>query len=80
MRWFKKKPDPVSEKAKALEQEIEALQEQIRHLSEQAASPQPRFRSSTLPGGETPKTSPPEGDRGGRGPGLPHTILNRKRQ
>lgn len=39
MGLFKKKPDPVSERAKALDDKIAALQAQIQKLSEEAASP-----------------------------------------
>lgn len=41
MGLFKKKPDPVSERAKALDEKIAALQEEIQKLSEQASSPPP---------------------------------------
>jgi cell division protein FtsB len=51
MGLFQKKHDPISEKARALTAQIEALEAQIKHLSSEAASPQPRFRSSTAPGG-----------------------------
>ena len=49
MGFFRKKNDPISEKARALNQQIEALETEIKRLSEEAAQPQPRFRSSTLP-------------------------------
>jgi hypothetical protein len=49
MGFFRKKNDPISEKARALNQQIEALEAEIKRLSEEAASPQPRFRSSTMP-------------------------------
>lgn len=51
MGLFQKKNDPISEKARALTAQIEALESQIKQLSTEAASPQPRFRSSTAPGG-----------------------------
>lgn len=51
MGLFQKKHDPISEKARALTAQIEALESQIKQLSTEAASPQPRFRSSTAPGG-----------------------------
>lgn len=49
MGFFQKKHDPISEKAQALNQQIQALESEIRRLSAEAASPQPRFRSSTQP-------------------------------
>jgi hypothetical protein len=49
MGFFRKKNDPISEKARALNEQIEALEAEIRRLSEEAAQPQPRFRSSTIP-------------------------------
>lgn len=58
MGLFQKKNDPISEKARALTAQIEALESQIKHLSNEAANPQPRFRSSTAPGGLA--TRPPE--------------------
>lgn len=49
MGFFRKKHDPISEKAQALNAQIETLQAQIKKLEEEASAPQPRFRSSTLP-------------------------------
>jgi len=49
MAFFRKKHDPISEKAQALNAQIETLQAQIKKLEDEAAAPQPRFRSSTLP-------------------------------
>ena len=49
MGFFRKKNDPISEKARALNQQIEALEAEIKRLSDEAAQPQPRFRSSTVP-------------------------------
>jgi len=49
MGFFRKKNDPISEKARALNDQIEALEAEIKRLSEEAAQPQPRFRSSTVP-------------------------------
>ena len=51
MGLFNKKRDPISEKARALEDEIKKLEAEITKLSEEATKPHPRFRSSTLPGG-----------------------------
>jgi hypothetical protein len=49
MGFFRKKRDPISEKAQALNAQIETLQAQIKKLEVEAAAPQPRFRSSALP-------------------------------
>lgn len=54
MGLFKKKPDPISDRAQQLTGQIEALEAQIRQLSEQAAQPHPRLRSTTRPGGPAP--------------------------
>ena len=56
MGWLalKRKRDPISERARALNSEIAALEEQIKKLHTQAAQqPQPRLRSTTLPHGQT---------------------------
>src|SRR3569623_1543329 len=55
MAWFKKKPDPISDRARALNEEIAALESQIQHLNEhKAQSPPPaRLRSTAIPHGET---------------------------
>lgn len=55
MAWFKKKPDPISDRARALNDEIAALEEQIQQLSEQREpSPPPaKLRSTAIPHGET---------------------------
>ena len=58
MAWFNKKRDPVSEKARALEQQIQALESQIQKLSEAASSPPPKFRSSALPRGRAEMALP----------------------
>jgi len=52
MAWFKKrKADPISERARALNDEIAALEEQIRRLDSQAGHnpSQPRLRSTAVP-------------------------------
>lgn len=51
MGLFRKKHDPISEKAQALNKQIEALEAEIQKLSEEAEKPQPRFRSSAMPRG-----------------------------
>ncbi|HEY1489433.1 MAG TPA: hypothetical protein VGF90_00220 [Verrucomicrobiae bacterium] len=55
MAWFKKKPDPISDRARALNEEIAALESQIQQLSEQREpSPPPaKLRSTAIPHGET---------------------------
>lgn len=58
MGLFKKKPDPISDRAQQLTGQIEALEAQIRQLSEQAAQPHPRLRSTTRPGGPAPTPLP----------------------
>jgi len=57
MGWFRKKADPISERAKALNAEIAALETRIKKLNAQTpgASPAPRLRSATLP---TPPSAP----------------------
>lgn len=54
MGVFRKKRDPISERARALTEQIEALEEQIKHLAAEAESPHPKFRSSAVPRGSTP--------------------------
>lgn len=63
MGWFKKKRDPISEKARALEQEIQALEAQIQQLAADATRPQPRFRSSAMPGSSAPASASPIAER-----------------
>src|SRR6185503_4170934 len=55
MAWFKKKPDPISDRARALNEEIAALEAQIQQINEQKAqSPPPaKLRSTAIPHGET---------------------------
>src|SRR4051794_24668076 len=63
MGLFQKNRDPISEKARALNEQIKALESQIKDLSAEAAQPQPRFRSTTGPRGFSisapPKREPP---------------------
>lgn len=56
MGLFQKKHDPISEKARALTAQIEALEAQIKQLSIGGTATQPRFRSSTAPGGAAPRS------------------------
>jgi len=51
MAWFRKKPDPISDRARALNDEIARLESQIQRLGAQTqrSQPQPRLRSTALP-------------------------------
>jgi len=53
MGWFKKKADPISDRARALSDEIAALEAQIKKLDSKlgSAPPAPRLRSTALPHG-----------------------------
>src|SRR5664280_217220 len=54
MAFSKKKPDPISDKAHALNDQIAALEAEIKKLDTQLQRPpEPRFRSTALPFGET---------------------------
>jgi hypothetical protein len=55
MGLFKRKADPISERARALNLEIAALEEKIRKLDSQLqhTQAQPRLRSTALPDGAT---------------------------
>ncbi len=62
MAWFRKKPDPISDRARVLNQEIAALEAQIKTLDQrlQHKENQPRLRSTALPRGATlTHSSPP---------------------
>jgi hypothetical protein len=72
MGWLKKKPDPISDRARALNDKIAALEAQIKQLDGKAAESKPaagpRLRSTALPHGAAasappappaPKTSEP---------------------
>ena len=56
MALFKKKPDPISDRARALNDEIAALEAQIKNLDAQVQQGQehPRLRSTALPHGALP--------------------------
>jgi hypothetical protein len=55
MAWFKKKPDPISDRARALNDEIAALEAKIKQLDSQLqqAPPPAKLRSTAMPHGET---------------------------
>jgi hypothetical protein len=55
MAWFSKKPDPISDRARALNDEIARLESQIQQLDTQLQRDhsQPRLRSTALPHGST---------------------------
>lgn len=55
MAWFKKKPDPISDRARALNEEIAALEAKIQRLDNQLqqAPPPAKLRSTAIPHGET---------------------------
>lgn len=66
MSWLKKKADPLSERARALNSEIAALEEQIKRLDStlQHSAAHPRLRSTAVPHGATithaaPTSEPP---------------------
>ena len=55
MAWLRKKPDPISDRARALNDEIARLESQIKQLDAQLQrdQSQPRLRSTALPHGST---------------------------
>jgi hypothetical protein len=62
MAWFRKKPDPISDRARVLNDEIAKLESQIQQLDAQLQRDhsQPRLRSTALPHGGTISHSSPE--------------------
>lgn len=60
MAWFKKKPDPLSDRARALNDEIASLEAQIKQLDSQLqeAPPPAKLRSTAVPHGETVLRAP----------------------
>ena len=55
MAWFRKKPDPITDRARALNDEIARLESQIQELDAQMQrdQTQPRLRSTALPHSST---------------------------
>jgi hypothetical protein len=55
MAWFRKKSDPISDRARALNDEIAQLEAQIKKLDarQQDEHSQPRLRSTAIPQGAT---------------------------
>jgi hypothetical protein len=55
MSWFKKKTDPISDRSRALNEEIAALELQIKKLDSRLREnhAQPRLRSTAIPQGAT---------------------------
>ena len=60
MGLFRKKRDPISEKAHALTDQIKSLESEIKRLEAEASAPQPRFRSSTMPRNYSLSGAPPK--------------------
>lgn len=62
MAWFKKKPDPISDRARVLSDEIAALESQIKQLDSklQNRRDQPRLRAPALPGSGSASPAPGE--------------------
>lgn len=60
MAWFKKKPDLISDRSRALNEEIARLESQIKKLDSQLQrnDSHPRLRSTALPHGATVARSP----------------------
>src|SRR6266481_5856021 len=63
MGWFRKNPDPISDRARTLNDEIARLESQIKKLDAhlQRNGSHPRLRSTALPHGPTINRSTPPG-------------------
>ncbi len=61
MGWFKNKADPITDRARALNEEIAELEAQIKRLGSQLepGPVKPRLRSTALPHGMAVPASPP---------------------
>ena len=61
MAWFRKKPDPISDRARALSEEIARLESQIQQLDARVQRDQskPRLRSTALPHSSTVSQTTP---------------------
>ncbi len=62
MGWFTKKADPISDRARALTEEIAALEAQIKRLDttlQPGTAPAPRLRSTAMPHGASTINHPP---------------------
>jgi len=58
MGFFKRKPDPISDRTRALNAEIAALEAKIKRLNEQVQNGGgPRLRSTVYPSGESVSTN-----------------------
>src|ERR1700730_13011064 len=81
MVWFKRKPDPISDRARALNDEIAALEAQIKTLDGrlQHQDTQPRLRSTALPQSTTLQriTAPPHAAPPSPGPVFEPVDLDR---
>ena len=63
MAWFNKKPDPITDRARALSDEIAELETQIKRLDARLQSDEarPRLRSTAVPRSGTVSHSTPDG-------------------
>jgi hypothetical protein len=70
MAWFKKKPDPISDRARALNDEIAALEAEIQRLDaqRQQSPPPAKLRSTAIPHGETIQRAQESGELETRNP------------
>jgi hypothetical protein len=61
MAWFRKRPDPITERERALSSEIAKLESQIKQLDArlQHGQTQPRLRPPALPRGGAPTPAAP---------------------